>query len=128
MTQKRNKVQFADEIKNKKYIDDYIDKWLRLDTLDKPYVECEICGYVSNASIHQHLLIPEDFGSNPGDNRITHLCANCNYELRALVDKQRHIEPAPERIPRICEGAFENLKDKKKHYMEANQNLERVEV
>lgn len=128
MTQKHNKVQFADEIKNKKYIDNYIDKWLKLNTLDKPYVECEICGYISNASIHQHLLIPEDFGSNPGDNRIIHLCANCHYELRALIDKQRHIETAPERIPGMCEEGFEKLRDKKKRYRDVNKSLERVEV
>lgn len=126
--QNRNKSHFADEIRSKKYIDNYIGRWLKLNTLDKPYVECEVCGYVSNASIHQHLLVPEDFGSNPGDNRITHLCANCHYELRALIDRHRHIETGIERIPQICEEAFEKLKDKKKHYRKANQNLERVEV
>ncbi len=104
--QSANKIQFADEIKNKKYIDSYIDKWLKLDTLDKPYVECEICGYASNASIHQH--------------------ANCDYELRALMDKYN--EKSPEKMPQLCEEAFEKLKDKKKHYKEANQSLGRVEV
>src|SRR5574341_1036311 len=114
MQNRNNKVQFADEIRNKKYIDNYIDKWLKLETIDRPYVECEICGYVSNASIHQHLLIPEEF--SPGDNRIMHLCANCNYELRALIDK--YIGMPPEKIPQICQEAFEKLKDKKKNYRE----------
>ncbi len=124
MQNRNNKVQFADEIRNKKYIDNYIDKWLKLETVDRPYVECEICGYVSNASIHQHLLIPEEF--SPGDNRIMHLCANCNYELRALIDK--YIGMSPEKIPQICQEAFEKLKDKKKNYREMNQRLERIEV
>lgn len=126
MMQNHNKAQFLDELRNKKYIDKYVDKWLKLDTLDKPYVECEICGYISNASIHQHLLIPEELSSNPGNNRILHLCANCHYELRALIEKYNEI--APERIALICEEAFEKLRDKKKHYREVNQNLERVEV
>ncbi len=120
-----HKVQLADEIKNKKHIDNYIERWLKLETLDKPYVECEICGYISNASIHQHLLIPEKFGSNSPNNRIIHLCANCNYELGALIDKYRI---KPEEIPQMCEEAFEKLKEKKKHYREANQKLERIEI
>ncbi len=126
MVQSTNKIQFADEIKNKKYIDSYIDKWLKLDTLDKPYVECEICGYASNASIHQHLLIPKEFHINSNKNRIMHLCANCYYELRALMDKYNGM--SPEKMPQLCEEAFEKLKDKKKHYKEANQSLGRVEV
>lgn len=126
MMQSTNKIKFADEIKNKKYIDSYIDKWLKLDTLDKPYVECEICGYASSASIHQHLLVPEEFGSNSSNNRILHLCANCYHELRALMDKYN--EKSPEKMPQLCEEAFEKLKDKKKHYKEANQSLGRVEV
>ncbi len=72
------------------------------------------------------LLIPEELSSNPGNNRIIHLCANCHYELRALIDKYNEI--APERIALICEEAFEKLRDKKKHYREVNQSLERVEV
>ena len=124
--QNHNKAQFLDELRNKKYIDKYVDKWLNMGTLDKPYVECEICGYASNASIHQHLLIPEELSSNPGNNRIIHLCANCHYELRTLMEKYNEI--APERIALICEEAFEKLRDKKKHYREVNQNLERVEV
>ncbi len=126
MMQNANKIKFADEMKNKKYIDSYIDKWLKLDTLDKPYVECEICGYASNASIHQHLLVPEEFVSNSSNNRILHLCANCYYELRALMDKYNGM--SPEKMPQVCEGAFEKLKDKKKQYKEANQSLGRVEV
>jgi hypothetical protein len=126
MMQSANKIKFADEIKNKKYIDSYIDKWLKLDTLDKPYVECEICGYASNASIHQHLLVPEEFVSGSSNNRILHLYANCYYELRALMDKYNGM--SPEKMPQLCEEAFEKLKDKKKHYKEANQSLGRVEV
>jgi hypothetical protein len=34
----------------------------------------------------------------------------------------------PERAQRICEEAFEKLKDKKKQHREANHNLESVEV
>jgi len=120
------KTQFANDIKSTKYIDDYIGKWLKLETLDKPYVECEICGYVSNASIHQHLLVPQEFGINT-DNRIIHLCSNCNYELRAMMDRRRR-EITPQTIRRICEQVFEDLKDKKKRYREMNQSLERIEV
>ncbi len=127
MQNQNDRARFAAEIKNKKYIDNYIEKWLELKTLDKPYVECEICGYMSNASIHQHLLIPEEFGLNSSNNRIIHVCANCYYELRALIDKQ-HIETVPERMLQVCEEAFEKLKDKKKHYMAANQSLEGIEV
>lgn len=121
------KVRFADEIKNKKYIDNYINRWLKLETLDRPYVECEICGYASNASIHQHLLIPEGSGSKSSNNRIVHLCANCHYELRALIDKHS-IEIVQERRPQIYDEAFEELRDKKKHYREMNQRLERIEI
>ncbi len=124
--QNLSKARLAEEIRNKKYIDNYIDKWLKLDTLYNPYVECEICGYISNASIHQHLLIPKEFDTNQGNNRIIHLCANCHYELRALMD--RYNEIAPEKIPRMCEEAFEKLRDKKKRYRDVNKSLERVEV
>ncbi|KCZ72667.1 hypothetical protein ANME2D_01098 [Candidatus Methanoperedens nitroreducens] len=128
MQNQNDRARFAAKIKNKKYIDNYIEKWLELKTLDRPYVECEICGYRSNASIHQHLLIPEEFGlDSSSDNRIIHMCANCHYELRALIDRQ-HIGMVPERLLQVCEGAFENLKDKKKHYMAANQSLEGIEV
>lgn len=119
----QNKVQLAEQIKSKKYIDSYIEKWLKLETLDKPYVECEVCGYASNASIHQHLLTPEEY--NPGSNRILHLCENCNYELLALINK---FEKTPENITHICEEAFEKLKEMKKHYREMNKSLERIEI
>ncbi len=125
--QNDNRIKLADEIKNKKYLDSYVDKWLKLDTLDKPYVECEICGYASNASIHQHLLVPEEFSPDPAGNRIIHLCANCHYELRAIMDRQR-IGTAPEKIQQVCEDSFEMLKEKKKRYMEMNQSLGMVEV
>lgn len=125
--QNRNHHILANEIKNKKYIDNYIEKWLNQETLDRPYVECEICGYGSNASIHQHLLIPKEFSSNSNNNRIIHLCANCYYEHRALIDRH-HFEMTPERAQRICEEAFEKLTDKKKQHREINQNLERIEV
>ncbi|HEY9245993.1 MAG TPA: hypothetical protein VIO11_04015 [Candidatus Methanoperedens sp.] len=120
--------QFADELRKNKYIDNYIDRWLKLETTDKPYVECEICGYISNASIHQHLLIPDEIrfeNISPGDNRIMHLCSNCNYELRALIDRYR---PGPENIKQISEDAFEKLKEKKKQYREMNQKLDRIEI
>lgn len=119
--QKRN--EFAEEIKSKKYIDSYLEKWMKLETLDKPYVECEGCGYASNASIHQRLLVPREY--NSGSNKILHLCANCNYELLALIDK---FEKTPENITQICEQAFEKLKEKKKHYREMNNSLERIEI
>ncbi len=119
-----NKNQFASEIKNKKYIDNYIEKWLKLETLDEPYVECEICGYASNASIHQHLF-PQEFGLNSGDSQIVHLCANCYHELRALIDKYDIVQ---ERTSQMYGEAFENLKKKKKHYRDANKNLKRVEI
>jgi hypothetical protein len=124
MQNRNDKARFAAGINNKKYIDNYIEKWLKLDTLDKPYVECEICGYISNASIHQHLLVPEKLDSS--SNRIIHLCANCEYEFRALVDK--HQLMTPERIPQMYEEAFEKLKDKKKRYREMHQSIERVEI
>jgi hypothetical protein len=123
MQNSNDKARFASGIKNKKYIDNYIEKWLKLETLDKPFVECEVCGYASNASIHQHLLIPEEYCLNPGNNRIIHLCANCYYEFRAMIDRY-NIEKVPERY----EEAFEKLKDKKKHYREMHQNIERVEI
>lgn len=125
--QNRSRTRLADEIKNKKYLDSYVDKWLKLDTLDKPYVECEICGYASNASIHQHLLVPEELSQDPANNRIIHLCANCHYELRAIMDRQR-IGTAPEKIPQVCGDAFEMLKEKKKRYREMHQSMERIEV
>jgi hypothetical protein len=118
-----NHKQFTAELKKNRYIDNYIDKWLKLDTLDKPYVECEICGYASNASIHQHLLIPKEFDSS--DNRILHLCANCNYELRALIDR---MGTEPERITQICKDAFEKLTDMKKPYKEKYRDLVRIEI
>ena len=127
MQGRNDKARLAAEIKDKKYIDNYIEKWLNLETLDKPYVECEICGYVSNASIHQHLLIPEELVPNSSDNRIFHLCANCNYELRAIID--RHLTGAtPEMIQQVCRVAFDKLKDMKKQYRDAYKNLERIEV
>ncbi|HLB71252.1 MAG: hypothetical protein OIN88_12510 [Candidatus Methanoperedens sp.] len=126
MQNSTDKDRLAAKIRNKKYIDDYIDRWLKLETLDKPYVECEICSYISNASIHQHMIIPEELGSNPNNNRIIHLCANCYYEFRALID--RYIGISRERIPQMCEEAFEKLKDKKKNYRDMNRNLERVEI
>jgi hypothetical protein len=126
MQSRSDKTRFTSEIKNTKYIDDYIGRWLKLEALDDPYVECEICGYVSNASIHQRLF-PEEFGSNSKNNRIVHLCANCCYELHALIDKQS-IAAAPERMLQMCEDAFERLKGKKKHYKDANKNLERIEI
>lgn len=116
--------QLASELKDKKYIDNYIDRWLKLETLDKPQVECEICSYVSNACIHQHLLIPEELGHSD-DNRILHLCANCHDELRALIAKHRIVAS---NISQICGDAFERLKEKKKHHREANKNLERIEI
>lgn len=125
MQKSSNRAQLAAELKNKNYIDNYVDRWLKLDALDKPQVECEICGYVSNASIHQHLLIPEESGHSE-DNRILHLCANCYDELRALIAKHRIV--ASEGIPQICGDAFERLKEKKKHYREANKSLERIEI
>ncbi len=118
-----NHEQFTDELKKNKYIDNYIDKWLKLETLDRPYVECEICGYASNASIHQHLLIPKEF--NLSDNRILHLCSNCNYELRALIDRMK---TEPDRIQQICKEAFEKLTDMKKPYREKYQDLARIEI
>ncbi len=122
-----DKARLAAEIKDKKYIDNYIEKWLNLEAPDKPYVECEICGYISNASIHQHLLIPEELVPNSGDNRILHLCSNCNYEIRALID--RHLTGVvPGMIQQVCEEAFNRLKDMKKQYRDAHKNLERIEV
>lgn len=126
MQSRSDKAQFTSEIKNAKYIDNYIGKWLNLETLDNPYVECEICGYVSNASIHQRLF-PKEFGLNSENNRIVHLCANCYYELHALLDKQS-TTAAPERILQMCEDAFERLKDKKKNYRDITKNLERIEI
>ncbi len=120
-----NHKQFTDELKKNKYIDSYIDKWLKLDTLDKPFVECEICGYASNASIHQHLLVPKEFNSS--DNRILHLCANCNYELRALIDKYR-TGTEHEIVLQICRDALEKLTEMKKPYKEKYQNLVRIEI
>lgn len=126
MQSRSDKAQFTSEIRNTQYIDNYIERWLNLETLDNPYVECEICGYVSNASIHQRLF-PKEFGLNSENNRIVHLCANCYYELHALIDKQS-ITAAPERILQMCEDAFEKLKDKKKHYRDVNKNIERIEI
>ncbi len=126
MQGRNDKARLAAEIRDKKYIDNYIEKWLNLEAPDKPYVECEICGYVSNASIHQHLLIPEELVPNSSDNRILHLCSNCNYELRALID--RNLRVAPEMIQQVCEEAFNRLKDMKKQYRDAHKNLERIEV
>jgi len=125
MQNRSNRDQLASELKSKKYIDNYIDRWLKLETLDKPQVECEICSYVSNASIHQRLLIPEEFGYSD-DNRILHLCANCYHELRALIDKHRIV--ASEGMPQICGEAFERLREKKKHYREVHKSLERIEI
>lgn len=122
-----NKARLAANIKNKKYINNYIEKWLRLDQVDKPYVECEICRYGSNASIHQHLLIPKEYGLYPDNNRILHLCSNCYYELRALMDKHS-IVPEGLDIPQMCEKAFEELMDKKKPYREVHKNLERIVI
>ncbi len=127
MQNRSDKARLADEIKDKKYIDGYIEKWLKLDNLDKPYVECEICGYASNASIHQHLLVPKEFGSDSGNNQIIHLCANCNYELRALIDKYR-MAMEPEKIFQACMDAFEKLKDMKKNYKDINKNAKRIEI
>lgn len=126
MQSRSDKAQFTSEIKNTTYIDNYIERWLNLEKLDKPYVECEICGYVSNASIHQRLF-PKEFGLNSENNRIVHLCANCYYELHALIDKQS-IAAAPERILQMCEDAFEKLKDTKKNYRDVNKNIERIEI
>ncbi len=120
-----DKASFKAELRNKKYIDNYVEKWLKLETLDKPYVECEICGYTSNASIHQHLLMPEELDSD--SNRILHLCANCDYEFRALIDKYQ-FKMAFQRIPQIYEEAFEELKDKKKRYREMHQSMDRIEI
>lgn len=127
MQSRNDKARFAAEIKNKKYIDNYIGKWLELEATDKPYVECEICGYVSNSSIHQHLLVPVEFELNSDNNRIIHLCANCHYELRALIDKY-NITTVPEKMPQMCEDAFEKLRDKKKHYRDMNKNLDGIEI
>ncbi len=127
MQNRSDKARLADEIKNKKYIDGYIEKWLKLDNLDMPYVECEICGYASNASIHQHLLVPKEFCLDSGNNQIIHLCANCNYELRALIDKYR-MGMEPEKIFQTCMDAFEKLKDMKKNYKDINKNAKRIEV
>lgn len=124
-----DKTRLASEIKNAKYIDSYIEKWLNLKTVDKPYVECEICGYVSNASIHQHLLIPKEFGYVPhaGNNRILHLCANCYSELRALIDKFSRISTF-EHISQVCEEAFEKLLEMKKSHRDVYQKLERIVI
>ena len=127
MQNRDDRAKLAADIRSKKYIDNYIGKWLELETLDKPYVECEVCMYASNASIHQRLLIPEEFGVYSGDNRIIHLCANCNHELRALIDRQLAVM-VQERIPQVCQEAFEKLKDLKKHYRDANKNLGRIEI
>lgn len=121
----QSRSEFSDEIRGKKYIDNYIERWLKLENIDKPYVECEICGYVSNASIHQH-LIPEEFGLDSGNNRIAHLCANCYHELRALID--RHKLLTQERGERMCEEAFKELTGMKKHYRDANKSLNRVHI
>ncbi|SNQ62164.1 hypothetical protein [Candidatus Methanoperedens nitratireducens] len=127
MQGRNDKARLAAEIKDKKYIDNYIEKWLNLEAPDKPYIECEICGYISNASIHQHLLAPEELVPNSGDNRILHLCSNCNYELRTLID--RHLTGVvPGMIQQVCEEAFNRLKDMKKQYRDAHKNLERIEV
>ncbi len=120
-----DKASFAAEIRNKKYIDNYVEKWLKLETLDKPYVECEICGYASNASIHQHLLIPEELDSD--SNRIIHLCANCDYEFRALIDKCQ-LKMSSQRIPQMYEEAFEELRYIKKRYREIHQSMDRIEI
>lgn len=127
MQSRSDKARLAAEIKNKKYIDNYIGKWLELKTTDKPYVECEICGYVSNASIQQHLLIPGEFELNSNDNRIIHLCANCHYELRALIDKY-NTGMMPEKMPQICEMAFEKLREKKKLHRDMNKNMGGIEI
>lgn len=127
MQNRSDKARLADELKNKKYIDGYIEKWLKLDNLDKPYVECEICGYASNASIHQHLLVPKEFGLDSDNNQIIHLCANCDYELRALIDKYR-MAMKPEKIFQACMDAFEKLKDMKKNYKDINMNAKRIEI
>ncbi len=127
MQGRNDKARLAAEIRDKKYIDNYIEKWLNLEAPDKPYVECEICGYASNASIHQHLLVPEELVPDSSDNRILHLCSNCNYELRAIID--RHLTGVvPEMIEQVCKEAFDRLKDMKKQYRDANKNLERIEV
>ncbi len=125
--QNDERARLAADIKSKKYIDEYIERWLKLDAVDKPYVECEICKYASNASIHQHLLIPEEYGKYPNKNRILHLCSNCYYELRALMDKHRIAEPELD-MPQMCEEAFEELMDIKKPYREAHRNLERIVI
>ena len=127
MQSRNDKSRLAAEIKDKKYIDNYIEKWLNLGAPDKPYVECEICGYISNASIHQHLLVPEELVSNSTDNRILHLCSNCNYELRALIDRYLKVM-MPDGIQQICEEAFGKLIDMKKQYKDAHKNLERIEI
>lgn len=124
---RNDKARLAAEIRNKKYIDNYLEKWLNQGATDKPYVECEICGYASNASIHQHLLVPKEFVPDPGSNRLLHLCANCYYEHRAIIDRHR-AGMVPEKIQQVCEDAFERLKDRKKNYRDANKNLERIEV
>jgi hypothetical protein len=126
MQGRNDKARLAAEIRDKKYIDNYIEKWLNLEALDKPYVECEICGYISNASIHQHLLVPEELVPNSSDNRILHLCSNCNYELRALID--RHLKVMPDKIQQVCEEAFNSLKEMKKQYRDANKNLEGIRI
>jgi hypothetical protein len=127
MQGRNDKARLAAEIRDKKYIDNYIEKWLNLEALDKPYVECEICGYISNASIHQRLLVPEELATNSSDNRILHLCSNCNYELRALIDRYL-IGVAPGMIEQVCKEAFDRLKDMKKQYRDANKNLEGIRI
>lgn len=127
MQGRNDKARLAAEIRGKKYIDNYIEKWLNLEAPDKPYVECEICGYISNASIHQHLLVPEELVPNSSDNRILHLCSNCNYELCALIDRYL-IEVAPGMIEQVCKEAFDRLKDMKKQYRDANKNLEGIRI
>lgn len=124
---RNDKARLATEIRNKKYIDNYLEKWLNLGATDKPYVECEVCGYASNASIRQYLLVPKEFIPDPDSNRLLHLCANCYYEHRAIIDRHR-TGMVPEKIPQICEDAFEKLKDRKKPYRDANKNLGRIEV
>ncbi len=127
MQGRNDKARLAAEIRDKKYIDNYIEKWLNLEAPDKPYVECEICGYISNASIHQHLLVPEELVPNSSDNRILHLCSNCNYELRAIIDRHL-IGVAPAMIEKACKEAFDRLKDMKQQYRDAYKNLDRIEI
>jgi hypothetical protein len=127
MKNRSDKEMLSDELMNKKYIDDYIEKWLKMDDVDRPYVVCEVCSYASNASIHQHLLVPEEFRPDSNRNQILHLCSNCYYEHRALIDKYRLMKPQ-ENIHQVCEEAFGDLKDMKKRYSEMNKTLERVEI